>query len=115
MMHLTICNHISLCIDAISFFVSLQAVVLHPEYYASQRSPTKLPRMPSLAMKHAGPNSQFLCHPIQSMKANSRQKENGDFLSEYEIKYFVFNLLVGLDALHSKGRLPRVCALAIII
>ena len=83
-----------------------KAVVLHPEYYASQRSPTKLPRMPSLAMEYAGPNSQFLCHPIPSIKMNSRQKNvDGDFLSEYEIKYFLYNLLVALDALHSKGML----------
>lgn len=82
----------------------LLAVVLHPEYYAAQRSPTKLPRMPSLAMEHAGPGAQFLCHPLPSVKINSRQDNvGGDFLSEYEIKYFLFHLLVALDALHSKG------------
>lgn len=72
-------------------------MVLHPEFYESHRSPGKLPRMPSFVLQHAGPHTQFLCHPYNS----------DDYLSEHEIPYFLYHLLVALDALHSKGIMHR--------
>jgi hypothetical protein len=85
---------------------TLKAVVLHPEFYASQRSPGMLQRMPSLVLKHAGTHSQFLCHKSSTLAVISsavRHDKEADFLTDYEIKYFLFHLLVALDSLHSKG------------
>jgi hypothetical protein len=66
-----------------------------------------LQRMPSLVLKHAGTHSQFLCHKSSTMTAVNgagKTDKEADFLTDYEIKYFLFHLLVALDCLHSKGR-----------
>jgi len=94
------------------FWRYYQAVVLPLNYYESQRSTCMVPMMPSLVLQHAGPESQWLCHPtvaattaanVSASNAGERRKEYFDFLSEYEIKYFLYHLLVALDGLHSKG------------
>ena len=84
----------------------MQAVVLHPEFYEAQKDPGMLQRMPSLVLKHAGVNSQFFCHRANNNHAVKPDKE-ADFLSDYEIKYYLFHLLVALDSLHSKGEFAR--------
>lgn len=58
-------------------------------------SPTDLPRMPSLVLEHAGQYSQWLCHG------------SDEFLSDYEIRYYLFHLLIALDALHHAGLMHR--------
>jgi casein kinase II subunit alpha len=77
----------------------LLAVVIPPEYYAANRQPTDLPRMPSLVLEHAGPESQWLCH--------ERHNTTSGFLSDYEIRYFLCHLLVALEALHARGIMHR--------
>ncbi|CAB9516032.1 Mitogen-activated protein kinase HOG1 (Fragment) [Seminavis robusta] len=84
----------------------LLAVVIHPKFYESQKDPGMLHRMPSLVLKHAGPDSQFFCHRANNNHAVKPDKE-AEFLSVYEIKYFLFHLLVALDSLHSKGIIHR--------
>ena len=82
-------------------------MALHPEFYASQRDPGMLQRMPSLVLKHAGTNSQFLCHKSSALTVQPhtmKMDKESDFLTDYEIKYFLFHLLVALDSLHSKGK-----------
>jgi hypothetical protein len=66
-----------------------------------------LQRMPSLVLKHAGTHSQFLCHKsstVTTLNSAVKTDKEADFLTDYEIKYFLFHLLVALDTLHSKGR-----------
>ena len=75
--------------------------------------------MPSLVLEHAGPNSRWLCHgrgcdpstlpPTQTTIEGSShtREEEPVHLTEYEIKYYLFHLLVALDALHSRGIMHR--------
>jgi len=69
----------------------LLGIVLNPD--ASTASP--LDAMPALILEHAGQLSQWLCHGKTSP------------LSEYEIKYYLYHLLVALDSLHSQGIMHR--------
>jgi casein kinase II subunit alpha len=74
-----------------------------------------LPPMPSLILQHAGVHSQWLCHgrgidPTSAFAlAHDNVNDNGNnqYLSEYEIKYYVYHLLVALDALHASGIMHR--------
>jgi len=50
---------------------------------------------PAIILQHAGPNSQWLCHGVTG------------FLSEDEIKYFLFHLLQAVGSLHSNGIMHR--------
>jgi len=50
---------------------------------------------PAIILQHAGSNSQWLCHGVTG------------FLSEDEIKYFLFHLLQALSSLHSNGIMHR--------
>lgn len=66
-----------------------------------------LPRMPSLVLEHAGPGSQWLCHG-QSPTTNAGQANNCDYyLSDYEIRYYLYHLLLAIDGLHSVGIMHR--------
>jgi len=78
--------------------------------------------MPSIVLEHAGRQSRWLCHgrgtdgkgrvgesgaaPGGEAEANDDDDEDLP-LSEYEIKYYLFHLLVALDALHSRGIMHR--------
>jgi serine/threonine protein kinase len=55
----------------------------------------KLQSMPSLVLEHAGVDSQWLCHFKDS------------YLTEEEIQYYLYHLLVALDALHASGIMHR--------
>lgn len=74
-----------------------------------------LPPMPALILQHAGVHSQWLCHgrgidPTSAFAvAGDDVNGNGDnhYLTEYEIKYYVYHLLVALDALHASGIMHR--------
>lgn len=52
--------------------------------------------MPSLVLLHAGRDSQWLSHG-----------NDGTYLSDYEIRYYLCHLLIALDALHSRGIMHR--------
>jgi len=77
------------------------------------------PYMPALVMEHAGMDSRWLCHGIGrddfSAKYNMNTRndnsnsdvENEQYLTLYEIKYFLFHLLIALDSLHSRGIMHR--------
>jgi casein kinase II subunit alpha len=91
----------------------LLAVIVPPDYYAANRQPTDLPRMPSLVLEHAGPASQWLCHERITTAATAANNNNDDtdtsgaFLSDYEIRYFLCHLLMALEALHARGIMHR--------
>jgi len=51
--------------------------------------------MPSLVLEHAGVDSQWLCH------------EKDSFLSEDEVRYYLYHLLIALDSLHGCGIIHR--------
>jgi casein kinase II subunit alpha len=74
----------------------LMAVVVPAEYNDSSKK-YHLQTMPSLVLEHAGVHSQWLCHSTK-----------GDqFLTEEEIQYFLYHLLVALDHLHAAGIMHR--------
>ncbi|GKY97898.1 hypothetical protein MPSEU_000747800 [Mayamaea pseudoterrestris] len=97
--------------------VKLLGIVLPPKYFATSRSPTELPQMPSLVLEHAGPHAQWLCHghgllaPSSSEKAapphDQAATAESQYLSDYEIRYYMFHLLIALDSLHSVGIMHR--------
>jgi casein kinase II subunit alpha len=80
--------------------VRLLGILTPPGYYASNRKTTDLPTMPSLIFEKAG--SQWLCH---DQRANIIDK--ADYLSDYEIRYYLYQLLVAIDSLHSLGLMHR--------
>ena len=76
--------------------VQILAVVVPSDY----NDPTKkyhLQHMPSLVLEHAGVGAPWFCH---STKDNQ-------YLSEDEIRYFLYHLLVALDCLHAAGIMHR--------
>ena len=95
--------------------VRLLGIVLPLEYFASNRKPTDLPKMPSLVLEHAGPGAQWLCHehglllpsPVAAGGTEATQTQGTQFLSDYEIRYYLFHLLIALDGLHSVGIMHR--------
>jgi len=102
--------------------VRLLAIVLRNETEAGtyHRKEFTLPPMPSLVLEHAGQQAQWLCHPQYcypppSASSSTSQDEppfdendpDALFLSDYEIRYYLFHLLVALDALHSHGIMHR--------
>lgn len=74
----------------------LLAVVV-PSDYNDVSKKYQLQSMPSLVLEHAGVDSQWFCH---STKDNQ-------YLSEDEIRYFLYHLLVALDHLHAAGIMHR--------
>lgn len=63
---------------------------LHPLY---------LQDMPTLVLEHA--HGDWLCHP------NQKSGHVKDLLTEDEIRFFIFHLLVALDSLHACGIMHR--------
>ena len=68
--------------------------------------------MPAIILQHAGPKAQWFCHgpgviDCAASASTSEGQQQRYFLSEYEIKYFLFHLLLALDALHSHGIMHR--------
>eukprot|EP00980_Cylindrotheca_fusiformis_P014733 scaffold4009_cov124-Cylindrotheca_fusiformis.AAC.13 len=74
--------------------VRLLAVVV-PESYKNPEYKYKLRGMPSLVLEHAGVDSQWFSH--------SKDRH----LTEFEIQYFLYHLLIALDNLHSIGIMHR--------
>jgi casein kinase II subunit alpha len=72
----------------------LLAVVVPPDYNDSTKK-FQLKSMPSLVLEHAGIESQWLCHPKEG------------YLTDEEMKYFLYHLLVALDNLHASGIMHR--------
>mmetsp|Transcript_23480 Transcript_23480/g.44452 ORF Transcript_23480/g.44452 Transcript_23480/m.44452 type:complete len:692 (+) Transcript_23480:206-2281(+) len=66
-------------------------------------------QLPALVLEHAGQNSQWFCHTPQHQKpSNGTTGENdGVYLTEYEMKYYLCHLLIALDGLHSAGIMHR--------
>jgi casein kinase II subunit alpha len=76
-------------------------------------------QMPSLVLEHAGPTSRWFSHgpgcdhntlPSYLDDKQLHQMKNNEqpyHLTEYEIKYYLFHLLVALDCLHSRGIMHR--------
>lgn len=101
--------------------VRFLAIVMHPPatnpnpYQSSSSSINEFatPYMPSLVMQHAGPNAQWLCHyqpnnpPLQNKNDYDHHHQNITDLSDYEIRYYLFQLLIALDGLHSMGIMHR--------
>ena len=104
----------------------LISIVVSPEYYSQNRQQqTDLPRMPALVLQHAGPSSQWLCHggANQNTNASPPDEENKNstvsaicsssltpsptFLTDYEIRYYLYHLLAALDGLHAAGIMHR--------
>ncbi len=60
--------------------------------------------MPAIILHHAGPKAQWLCH---GSRVTDDFSNNTKYLSEFEIKYYLFQLLRSLDSLHSHGIMHR--------
>jgi len=73
----------------------LLGIVIPPDYHDSTKK-YHLQNMPALVLEHAGVNSQWFCHP-----------KNDKYLTDEEIQYFLFHLLVALDHLHAAGIMVR--------
>mmetsp|Transcript_23043 Transcript_23043/g.35566 ORF Transcript_23043/g.35566 Transcript_23043/m.35566 type:complete len:453 (+) Transcript_23043:82-1440(+) len=90
---------------------------------STKRTSTNLP--PSLILQHAGPNARWLCHgtgmdafrnrdvatsstnPTSTSSSAHNSNANSMYLTEEEIKYFVYQLLIALNGLHSQGIIHR--------
>lgn len=75
----------------------LLALVIPPDYQDSSKK-YHLQEMPALVLEHAGVDSQWFCHP----KAKDEQ-----YLTDEQIQYFLYHLLVALDQLHAAGIMHR--------
>jgi casein kinase II subunit alpha len=73
----------------------LLAIVIPSDYQDSAKK-YHLQNMPALVLEHAGVDSQWFCHP-------SDEK----YLTDEQIQYFLFHLLVALDHLHAAGIMVR--------
>jgi len=95
----------------------LQAVVL-PQH----RSTPATTSTTCLVMEHAGRDAQWLCHPSSSSNRSNKSSntishnsnpeeaaaaQEQDYLSDYEIRYYLCHLLVALDGLHAAGIMHR--------
>lgn len=81
----------------------LLGVVLHPTFDNNcHRYP---PKMPALILEHAGPHSRWLCHGLTS--THSDDGEHRAPLTDYEIRYYLYHLLVALAELHRGGVMHR--------
>ncbi|KAL7575994.1 hypothetical protein ACA910_000782 [Epithemia clementina (nom. ined.)] len=84
-------------------------------------SNAQLPLMPTLVLSHAGRQSQWLCHNsrgglrgiVGTVGTSINDQEltgfvkDSDVLTQYEVKYYLFHLLVALDSLHASGIMHR--------
>lgn len=86
-----------------------------------------VPRMPSLVLQHAGLHAEWLCHPISLPLSQASfyppeepanwsntfdaqplvEQRQQQYLSDYEIRYFLYHLLIAIDGLHSVGIMHR--------
>jgi len=102
----------------------LRSVVVPEAYNLSRDVLTKDQRrkqdegqMPSLVLEHAGPDARWFSHGpgsdtnTQNSNMSKTHSYNGEsepyHFTEYEIKYYLFHLLVALDCLHSRGIMHR--------
>ena len=74
------------------------------------------PRMPTLILAHAGKGSQWFCHNSRTSRSTAKStgfdtdgRDGDDFgiLSQHEVRYFLFHLLIALDSLHACGIMHR--------
>ncbi|KAG7337471.1 serine/threonine kinase [Nitzschia inconspicua] len=70
-----------------------------PNYVTTTTKKSLIPAMPTLVLEHA--HGDWLCHP------NNKLGGPQNFLSEDEIRFFIFHLLVALDSLHACGIMHR--------
>lgn len=91
---------------------------LDPKAKIKKQERKAQPYMPALVMEHAGLDSRWLCHGIgkddfsAKYNMNTRSDDNknvqdNQYLTLYEIKYFLFHLLIALDSLHGRGIMHR--------
>jgi len=109
----------------------IKAIVLPKDYYNSNKRNNnkkyQIRSMPTLVLEHG--HGDWFCHPIKQQKqrllqqqhqqakngsvtpagvsASSAHLESESYLTEYEIRYYLLHLLVGLDHLHSCGIMHR--------
>ena len=81
----------------------------------------QLPRMPTLVLGHAGHESQWLCHNgraggsrgMASYAATTgktsgiEEQSQNDLLTQFEVRFYLFHLLVALDSMHACGIMHR--------
>lgn len=66
--------------------------------------------MPAMVMEHAGAQARWFCHGVgkEAHSVSGRKYDDEqNYLSIYEIKYFLYHLLIALDSLHSQGIMHR--------
>jgi casein kinase II subunit alpha len=65
--------------------------------------------MPTFVLQHAGMCSQWLCHGrgVDPTNMSETAKDKEAFLTEYDIQYYLYHLLVALDSLHAAGIMHR--------
>jgi casein kinase II subunit alpha len=81
----------------------LLAVVVPSDYNDSNSNKKyQLQSMPSLVLQHAGVDSQWLCHHYSKTPSGDDR-----YMTEDEMRYFLYHLLVALDHLHSSGIMHR--------
>jgi casein kinase II subunit alpha len=74
----------------------LLAVAIPPNYFDAQANKKRqLQPMPALVLEHAGVDSMWLCH------------SKNDYLTDHEIRYYLYHLLIALDSLHARGIMHR--------
>jgi len=61
-------------------------------------------QLPALVLEHAGQNCQWFCHPQQPTQNGEKDQQ---YLTEYEMKYYLCHLLLALDGLHAAGIMHR--------
>lgn len=109
--------------------------VIWEDYYSSAKrtsNKNNLHLPPSLILQHAGPNARWFCHgtgmdafrnndatntstSTASLNNNNKAHDNDNpstnntsmYLTEEEIKYFLYQLLIALNGLHSHGIIHR--------
>ncbi|KAL7524954.1 hypothetical protein ACHAXR_001325, partial [Thalassiosira sp. AJA248-18] len=64
-------------------------------------------QLPALVLEHAGKTSQWFCHPQQQHHLQQPQQNANNYLSEFEMKYYLCHLLIALDGLHAAGIMHR--------
>lgn len=93
--------------DRLPNLVRLLGVVVPENSTTTTTSTTK---MPILVLQHAGVNSQWFCHgkgAVVGHHGKQRKDQHHDYLSSYEIRYYLYHLLVALDSLHAAGIMHR--------
>jgi casein kinase II subunit alpha len=86
-------------------FIGLVVVPPTLQQNNNQSPPTlTIPVMPTLVLQHAGVTSQWLCHHGTT---TTNKQQSSLYLTEYEIQYYLYHLLIALDALHSCGIMHR--------